>query len=340
MPPILRSLSLHNFRKHKDLKVAFTPGLNVIFGDNNSGKTTILRAIRYNAFHFSQAKDSVVTTGEGEAKVTLEFSPDGSITREVGPKINHYLSDSYDLNNPTPDVISGTIADDLARYGLAPIQTPAKDSLYPQFQNSGELFLVNSTPGTVKDILSGLSYTNVVELAREVAVRERNARNAERKLFAQEMAKLRTQIEKDSPRIERLTEIDQTIDSLEKNYRDSVLRYQRLKSLQVEYAELLKRKLSPDKQTRIEELIESIARTKQQLTELTERSTKLTTLRKELDTTREAAEGARRTVQAREARYQEARDTAIAGGVCPLFDTPCPIYEQGSTTEAGPEGSS
>ena len=41
----LKSLYLRNFRNYEEAAVAFSPGLNVIYGDNAQGKTNLLEAI-------------------------------------------------------------------------------------------------------------------------------------------------------------------------------------------------------------------------------------------------------------------------------------------------------
>lgn len=43
----LKSLQISNFRKFENLKVEFTKGLNLIVGENDAGKTTIVDAIKY-----------------------------------------------------------------------------------------------------------------------------------------------------------------------------------------------------------------------------------------------------------------------------------------------------
>ncbi|WP_341219944.1 AAA family ATPase, partial [uncultured Pseudoalteromonas sp.] len=43
----LKELQLTNFRKFENLKVNFQKGLNVLVGENDSGKTAIVDAIRY-----------------------------------------------------------------------------------------------------------------------------------------------------------------------------------------------------------------------------------------------------------------------------------------------------
>lgn len=42
----LQSLHIRNFRKIEDLTVNFPPGLSVIVGENNAGKTAIIDALR------------------------------------------------------------------------------------------------------------------------------------------------------------------------------------------------------------------------------------------------------------------------------------------------------
>ena len=50
----LASLKLHDFRNYDDQALAFSPGLNVIFGDNAQGKTNLLEAIHFLATGRSQ----------------------------------------------------------------------------------------------------------------------------------------------------------------------------------------------------------------------------------------------------------------------------------------------
>lgn len=43
----IAKLAIRNFRCFRDVEVAFQPGVNVIIGENNAGKTALLRALRY-----------------------------------------------------------------------------------------------------------------------------------------------------------------------------------------------------------------------------------------------------------------------------------------------------
>lgn len=44
---IVHHLTLHHFRNYTSLDVDFSPGINVIYGDNAQGKTNLIEAIAY-----------------------------------------------------------------------------------------------------------------------------------------------------------------------------------------------------------------------------------------------------------------------------------------------------
>ena len=59
---MLKKVELQNFRKHTDLKVCFTEGLNVIRAPNEGGKTTTLEAIAYALFGSKVLRDGLDNT--------------------------------------------------------------------------------------------------------------------------------------------------------------------------------------------------------------------------------------------------------------------------------------
>ena len=82
---MLKKVKLQNFRKHTDLTVPFTEGLNVIRAVNEGGKTTILEAISYALFGsrvLRDGLDNTVTWGQPvkALKVEVEYG-DYVITR-------------------------------------------------------------------------------------------------------------------------------------------------------------------------------------------------------------------------------------------------------------------
>lgn len=82
---MLNQLKLSKFRRHSDLTLSFTQGLNAVRGSNEAGKSTLLEAWAYAFFGSRALRDSiddVVTWGHNprELKVEVQFG-DYTITR-------------------------------------------------------------------------------------------------------------------------------------------------------------------------------------------------------------------------------------------------------------------
>lgn len=73
---MLLKLHAENFRKHADLSVDFTPGINAIRAPNEAGKSSLLEAIAYAFFGTKGLKetvDDVVTYGMPASKLAVEL---------------------------------------------------------------------------------------------------------------------------------------------------------------------------------------------------------------------------------------------------------------------------
>jgi DNA repair exonuclease SbcCD ATPase subunit len=81
---MLEKIHLKNFRQHEDLVVDLQPGMTVIRGSNEAGKSTVLEAIAYALFGVKALRnslDDVVTWGHDtkSLKVELTFNLDGVV---------------------------------------------------------------------------------------------------------------------------------------------------------------------------------------------------------------------------------------------------------------------
>lgn len=79
---MLHKIRLENFRKHADLTVSFTAGINAIRAPNEAGKTTLLEAIAYALFGTKGLKESIddVVTYDmpvSKLRVALDFDHAG-----------------------------------------------------------------------------------------------------------------------------------------------------------------------------------------------------------------------------------------------------------------------
>ena len=80
----IESLECKNFRNYRALTLAFSPGINILYGDNAQGKTNLLEAIRLAGTTRSHrmARDAeMISFGEAEAHLRLQLRGNGGARR-------------------------------------------------------------------------------------------------------------------------------------------------------------------------------------------------------------------------------------------------------------------
>ena len=72
MAMYIRRINLHNYRNHKSKEFEFSPGINIITGENAVGKTNIVEAIYYLSLARSFRgvdDDELILNGEDYAEI-------------------------------------------------------------------------------------------------------------------------------------------------------------------------------------------------------------------------------------------------------------------------------
>jgi exonuclease SbcC len=106
---MIQAIQLNNFQKHKDLRLNLEPGLNIISGPSDAGKSAVIRALRYVALHEVLPK-SFTTHGETHTGVSVLVSGT-RVTRFRNSKESGYLhgGDTYvAVKNEQPDEVRRT----------------------------------------------------------------------------------------------------------------------------------------------------------------------------------------------------------------------------------------
>lgn len=97
------SVSLSQFKIHRDRLFEFQPGVNAICGENGAGKTSILEAIAWVLFDYSggYTKDQLRHSSAKTAEVTVKFTSnrDGR-TYAVRRRTGRGAADRYDIVDP------------------------------------------------------------------------------------------------------------------------------------------------------------------------------------------------------------------------------------------------
>ena len=94
----IKKVIIQNFQSHEYTEIEFKDGLNVIIGNSNSGKTSILRAIHWCIDNYPLGSDFIMT-GKDKCSVGILFSDGTSIKRTR----TRNDAGSYDVIGITPD---------------------------------------------------------------------------------------------------------------------------------------------------------------------------------------------------------------------------------------------
>lgn len=84
----IKKIQIRNFRTHKKLNITFSPHVNSIIGRNASGKSTIIRALKWVVMN-KPTGDSIINWDAEKSAVRLTFSED-TITRTRSKSANTY----------------------------------------------------------------------------------------------------------------------------------------------------------------------------------------------------------------------------------------------------------
>ncbi|TSB46475.1 AAA family ATPase [Alkalicoccobacillus porphyridii] len=88
----IASVRLENFQSHLDSEFSFTDGLNVLIGQSDSGKTAVIRGIRWALFNQPRGTD-FIRAGSDFVRVTIRFDNGDTLIRERTASKNRYMTE-------------------------------------------------------------------------------------------------------------------------------------------------------------------------------------------------------------------------------------------------------
>jgi exonuclease SbcC len=165
-------IHVQNWRCFIDESVRFEDGVTVLYGNNGSGKSSLLEAAFFalygsDALETGTTLDDVVTTDEDTAEVTLSFAHRGEsyeVTREI--RIRASTTQSADLTTPPgqPDLTQISAIDELIQEEL---RLNAEDFLNSAYVQQGDVSrLIDATPKQRQRIIDNLLQMSKLERYR------------------------------------------------------------------------------------------------------------------------------------------------------------------------------
>ena len=164
---MIRELRIRNFQSHENTVLQFHPGVNVIVGPSDSGKSSILRSLRWVLFNkggtgaFSHWSKKHMSTS-----VLLQGKED--ITRSRSPKGNYYQIDDSEL------AAVGT--------AVPPAISEVLNVTELNMQRQGDpYFLLNDGPAEVARTLNAIAGLDAIDTAHtRISAKIRNQQANER----------------------------------------------------------------------------------------------------------------------------------------------------------------
>lgn len=192
----IEKVILKNFQSHKYTEVNFNKGLNVILGNSDSGKTSILRGIKWVLYNLPDG-DSFITQGEKECAVKVIFNNKVAVTRIKSSSKNQYI-----LSKPGEEdmVFSGfgrnvVPLEIVEATGMKQVSIDRrKDAIINISEQLDGPFLLNETSSVRAGAIGRLTGVNILDDALKNTVSDNNLLQRDYKKALEEKNKVEEEI--------------------------------------------------------------------------------------------------------------------------------------------------
>ena len=168
------NIRVRNFQSIEDAEIEVA-GLTVVTGQNNSGKTATVRAVR--GVFENPGGDAFVRHGTDALSVHLDFG-DADVTWSKGPKVKP----TYVIGGKT--IHPGrAVPDEVASLGVVPVRAGAGE-VWPQIapQFTGQIFLLDLPGSAIAEVVSDVDRVSKLTEALRYADSDKRSANADLKL--------------------------------------------------------------------------------------------------------------------------------------------------------------
>jgi len=199
---MIQKLLIKNFQIHKRSELEFSPGINVITGSSDEGKSTIIRAIKWLVSNTPRGK-SFLRNNMGkkdECSVTMEIN-NHSVTRRTtkSNSVNQYVLDGEEYNAVRSEVPQ-------------PVQEAVNitnTNVQPQHEFT---FLLSDTPGEVAKKLNDVIGVDIIDNALKYVDSLKRKTNSKLNYVKEEIVNIQQKIDE----YENVDDIDKILTECEK----------------------------------------------------------------------------------------------------------------------------
>lgn len=192
----LKTIILNNFQSHKHTVLDFNEGLNVVIGPSDTGKSAIIRAIKWVLYN-EPSGDYFIRQGENEVSVTLIFSDNTKIKRYRSKSKNQYiLYDNLGEEIKYEGFGLGVPEEIIEKIGIEKIYLDSEES---NLINLGEQlegpFLLSEKTSTRASAIGRLIGVNIIDDALKETLRDLRNSSIQKKNKDSHISSLKEELE-------------------------------------------------------------------------------------------------------------------------------------------------
>ncbi|AUS09068.1 hypothetical protein C1X05_09555 [Laceyella sacchari] len=190
-----KKLVIENFQSHQHTTIDFSDGLNVFVGASDSGKSAILRAIRWVLFNVPRGSD-YIRSGAKECRVSLTFADGTEVVRVRSTSVNRYLLRKPGEEEQVFEGFGNMVPQEIVdAHGIEPIKLDQKE-LYVHFgtQLESPFLLFESNQNKAKTI-GRISGAHLIDYALKKASADRQQINAQIKQLEQSRDEIKEKLQ-------------------------------------------------------------------------------------------------------------------------------------------------
>lgn len=191
----LKRVRLENFQSHKNSIIDFDRGLNVIVGPSDSGKSAIIRAIKW-ALYNEPSGNYFIREGETEVSVMLEFSNNIKVKRLRNKSKNIYILYNRDDDEIIFEGFGSKVPQeiiDLLRIKKISLDTNESDAINLGEQLDGA-FLLSEKASTRASAIGRLIGVNLIDDALKETLKDVRNISIEKNIINEKVKKTQEEL--------------------------------------------------------------------------------------------------------------------------------------------------
>lgn len=234
----LSKVILKNFQSHQHSIVEFENGLNVIVGPSDTGKSAIIRGIKWVLYN-EPSGDYFIREGENECSVTLEFSDGIAVERFRSRSKNIYILHRRDGEKIKYQGFGTSVPDEIVEaIRIKKIHLDGEES---SSINIGEQlegpFLLSEKTSTRASAIGRLIGVNIIDEALRETLRDLRNLNNNKRYLDERTESLKDELKK-YKYLDKLSEQATNIEGIKKLIKEKSIKLERLKSILNNYSKM------------------------------------------------------------------------------------------------------